>query len=127
MSPLKKGRPEIIPPQFTKALATHATMMQVAAAGGEASGKGMRTVIKAMTDGTKWEGKFNSEYAWRQTRSKLPELFIPAKAKAHEDQRMEWLTARNINDWMDGAKAYLVKHDFVIDIPGYICEYFILS
>ncbi len=121
-SPVKNGRSEVVPKQFTKALAIHATMQQVTAGGGEASGKGMREVIEAMTDGTEWEGKFDAKYAWRRTRSEHPELFIPAKAKNHEDRRMEWLTAQNINDWMDGAKDYLIKHNFVINEPGFICK-----
>ncbi len=36
--------------------------MQDTAAGGNASEK-MHSVIKAMTDGTDWEWKFNLEYA----------------------------------------------------------------
>ena len=39
VSPFKKGRPEKIPQQFTKALATHTTMLQVTAGEGKASGK----------------------------------------------------------------------------------------
>ncbi len=124
-SPLKKGRPSAIPIEFTKALAIHATMQQVTSSGGEASGRSMREVIMAMTDGTDWNGKFNVDYAWRRTRTDHPELFILVKAKSHEDRRAEWLTAQNINDWIDGAKAYLIKHNFVIDKPGMICKYII--
>ncbi len=36
---------------------------------------------------------------------------------------MEWLTAQNINDWIDNYKKYLIKHQFVKDEPGYICKY----
>ncbi len=52
MSMLKMGRSAVIPKQVTKAVVIHKTMMQVAVAGGEASGNSMRTVIKATTNGT---------------------------------------------------------------------------
>ncbi len=62
-SPLKKGHPEKISARFTRALAMHLTMMQVAGEEGEASGQKIKTIVKVMTAGTKWNNKFSAEYA----------------------------------------------------------------
>lgn len=47
---LKQGYPEIVPPQFTTALASHSMKMQVAAIDGEESGRKMIPFIKVMTN-----------------------------------------------------------------------------
>ena len=120
-SPVKKGRPRIVPKQLTHALAIHSTMMQVSASEGEASAPKMKTVVRALTQNTEWDGKINDYYAWRRTRMDFLELTIPSKAKNHEDRRAEWLTVKNINDWTDDGKTFLVKIGLVIDEPGYIC------
>ncbi len=52
-------------------------------------------VIKAMIDGTVWEGKFNSDYAWHQSRSEHTELLIQTKANGSLH------TTHNINDEND--------------------------
>ena len=119
-SPLRKGRPSILPDEITKALATHATMMQVSAEEGEASGQKMLTMSRALKIGTEWEGKFTDEWAWRKARADHPEILNPVKAKNHEDRRAEWLTYNNINEWTDGAKAFMIKHEFVLDEPGHM-------
>lgn len=121
-SPKKMGRPTIIPAAFTKELATHSTMMQVSAQEGEASKASITTVSAALKMGTEWEGKFNDDYAWRKTRKDHPEILFPASAKNHEDLRADWLTYRNINDWIDFAKKFLIEIGFVKDEPGYICK-----
>lgn len=95
---LKQGHPEKVPPQFTTALATHSTMMQVAATDGKESGRKMIQFIKVMTDGTIWDGTFSAEYAWRKAYRDHPKDFVLAKAKNHKDQQAELLTAQNIND-----------------------------
>ena len=123
-SPLKNGRPSIIPPQLTKAIATHATMMQVSAEEGEASRQKMLIVVRALKIGTEWEGKFDEEYVWRKTRKDHPALLNPVKAKNHEDRRADWLTYNNINDWTDRAKAFMIEFKFVKDAPGFICKVF---
>ena len=60
VSPLKKGRPRISPVQLTKALATHAYMLQVSASQGEESAANMGPLVKALTDGKRWEGNYQS-------------------------------------------------------------------
>ncbi len=111
-SPVKMGRPEKIPPKFTTALAIHSTMKQVGATDGEASAENMIPLMKAMTDGTTWEGQFSLEYAWRKTCRDHPEHFVPAKIKNHENRRAEWPTAQNINDWMDAYFFIIIIHGF---------------
>ena len=88
VSPKKQGRPAIIPAALTKAIAAHATMMQVS---GEADAPGpkMTATVIALTHGTKWEGKFNPDYAWRKTRAAHPAILNPAQAKNHEDRRVD--------------------------------------
>ncbi len=73
-----------------------------------------------MTDGIKWDMRFMTWYARRQACEEYPELFIPANAKGHEDQRSQWLTAQNSINLCDQAKQYLIDHDSVIDKPGFI-------
>ncbi len=58
---LKNGRPPKFPQQFTKALATHSTMMTVYNMEGKAYGRNMLTTIDAMTDERKWEGKYSTD------------------------------------------------------------------
>ncbi len=85
MSPLKAGWPQIIPKQFTKALANHATMKQVTVGDGKASGCNTWLIIKAMTNGTDWVEKFMVNHAWRRVRADYPEHFVPSQAKDYED------------------------------------------
>jgi len=125
-SPVKMGQPKKIPPKFTTALAILLTMKQVGATDGKASAANMIPLMKAMTDGTTWEGQFSLEYAWRKTCRDHPEHFVPAKVKNHEDRRAEWLTAQNINDWMDNHKKYLVDIGFFKDQQGFIFKYSII-
>ncbi len=98
-------------------------MMQVSASGEQASGNNMKVTIKALTDGSDWEGKFTADYAWRQVQLKHPCIFAWVKAKGHKDMRAEWVTAQNINNWFDGGKEFLIRHDLVKNEPGYICKY----
>lgn len=70
---------------------------------GKSSGCNMIPLIKAMTLGTIWEGK------WRNARKDHPEHFVPAQAKNYKDRRAELLTAQNVNDWIDNHKnVYLI-------------------
>ncbi len=53
-----------------------------------------------------------------------PQDFCSSKANDHRVRRAEWLIAQNISDWFNMSKDYLIKHGFVKDEPGYICEFF---
>jgi len=88
-------------------------MMQATVGEGEASGRKMSTY---------WERIFSGADLWRKARTQHSELFVPCQAKNHEDQRAEGLTAQNINDCFDNHKIYFIKHEFVLDQPGYICK-----
>ena len=122
LSPPKRGRPPVLPQEFTAALAVHATMMQVSGEG-EASGKKMITIAKALTVGTKWDGKVQPEWIWRKTRMDNPAIMNPAKTRDGEDHRVDWLTFSNINQWTDAAKKELIDLGMVKDEPGYISKF----
>ncbi len=81
-------------------------MKQIAATDSEASGINMIPMIKGMTNGIVWEGRFSTEYAWRRAPRDHPEHLIPAKSKSCEDTRAEWLTAKNINDWTNNNNFF---------------------
>lgn len=98
MSPPKRGRPRRVPKEFTSSLAKHVVMMQ-ACGEAEASRPTMLATARALTDRTKWEGKFNTNYALRKTLRDHPAILNPVMAKNNEDRRVDWLTFKNINDW----------------------------
>ena len=77
-SPLKMGRPRIIPPELTHGLACHAVMMQ-SSGEGEASAIKMRSVASALTLGTAYESIIRIEYLWKRTRMEHPRMIMPAK------------------------------------------------
>ena len=64
----------------------------------------MSATIKALSHGTKWDGEFNPEYAWRRVGVENPAILNPAQAKRHKDCRVNWLKFNNINLWTDAAK-----------------------
>ncbi len=82
-------------------------MMQDSNLEGKASGRNMHTTIEVMTDGTKWEENFSTYFVWWKTRADHQENFIPAKAENHGDRHVEWLTAQNINNWINNHKNYM--------------------
>ena len=120
-SPPKCGWPSIIPDCLHDALATHSTMMQVAGEGEASSGK-MISLTAGLVAGTAWENKFNLDYCWRRTRAKNPAILNPVKAKNNEDRRVEWLTYKNIMDWTERAKQFLLDIKMAKDEPGIIRE-----
>ena len=122
LSPATRGRPPTIPLTLCKALAQQSAMMQVAGEGDASSVK-----IKCLTEGlvaqTKWEGVFNTPYCWRKTRGLHPEILNPVRAKINEDRRVEWLSYKNIWDWLARAKDFLISIGMAKDEPGIIREY----
>jgi len=42
------------------------------------------------------------------------------KQKHNKDRRVDWLTYKNVNDWTDQAKAYLVELGMLKNKPGWI-------
>jgi hypothetical protein len=106
--PLKYGRPQIVPPELTHGLACHAVMMQ-ASGEGEASSLKMRALAGALTMCTRHENKFSTDFLWQRTRLDHPRMIMPAKAINNEDRRVNWLTYKNIKDWNQKAKEYLIS------------------
>jgi hypothetical protein len=83
-------------------------MMQLSGEG-EASSLKMRAVAGALTLGTQFENKFSPDYLWQRTRIEHPKMIYPAKAIDNEDRRVDWLTYKNIKDWNEKAKEFLVS------------------
>ena len=88
VSPLKNGRPRIVPPQVTHGLACHAVMMQ-SSGEGVASSLKMRAVASALTLGTAHQNLFSADYLWQRTRMDHPSMIMPAKAINNEDRRVD--------------------------------------
>ena len=82
----------------------------------------MVTVTKALTVGTEWEDKLKPDVVWRKVRQDHPAIINPSKAISNEDRRVDWLTYKNTNAWMDAAKDYLIAIGMVKDEPGLICK-----
>ena len=82
-------------------------MLQVSGNGEASKGK-LKAAADALTTGTKWEGKFDTDYVLRAARKRHPELLHPAGARNTNDHRMEWLTFKTINEWTDRMKSFLV-------------------
>ena len=68
VSPPRWGREKLIPEVMTKGLAVHATMLQVSGNGEASKGK-LKATADALTTGTKWEGKFDTDYVLRAARN----------------------------------------------------------
>ena len=122
LSPATRGRPPTIPPTLCKMLAQQSAMMQVAGEG-EASSVKIKCLTEGLVTQTKWEGVFNTPYCWRKTRKLHPEIMNPVRAKINEDRRVEWLTYKNIWDWLARAKDFLISIGMAKDEPGIIREY----
>ena len=118
-SPQKNGRPTTIPEALKKATAVHTVMMQVNGEA-EASKSTLLTTTNTLVVGTKWEGSFRHKYLQRAARSKYPEIMNPVRAKNHEDRRVDWLSYKNIVDWTERAKDYLIGIDMLSPEPGFI-------
>ena len=122
ISPPKLGAPRKVPLELTKALATHATMMQVSGEG-EASAIKMIALIEALKSGSKWEAKLSTGYLWRLTRKEHPAIMNPVSAKNHEDRQVDWLSYKNITEWNSRAKKFLCDIGMAKNEPGIIRKF----
>ena len=120
-SPPMRGRPQSIPSALPYAIATHSAMMQISGEG-EASAVRIKSTIHALVADTAHANKFSAEYVWRRTRKNHPEILNPVRAKGNEDQRVDWLTYKNIMVWNARAKQMLVNIGMAKDEPGEIRE-----
>jgi hypothetical protein len=119
LSPAKGGCPEKIPLALCTSLATQSAMMQVSGEG-EASSVRIRALPNGFVLQTKWEGTFNTEYCWRKARRNHLEILNPAQGKKNKDRHLEWLSYKNIMDWMARAKLFLIDFGMAKDEPGLI-------
>ncbi len=108
VSLLKNGRPRIVPPQVTHGLACHAVMMQNFSEG-EASFLKMRAIASALTLGRTQENIFSTDYLRQRTRMDHPSMIMPKKAINNKDRCIDWVTYKNIQDWNQKAKEFLVS------------------
>ena len=77
----------------------------------------MLASIDAMVHGTVFDGSFATEWCWSKGRNYYPETLVPTEMFDHKDHRAEWLTFKNINQWIDGAEHILLDLRFVKDEP----------
>ena len=82
----------------------------------------MIATLMAMAHNTAHKGKYSHDYAVRATRARNHGIVNPLKAVSCEERRWEWVTYRNLNDWVDFAKKELVDIGFAKDEPGLIRE-----
>ena len=122
VSPKKQGRKPKVPPELTKGLVLQAAMMQNSAEG-EASATTMVATLEGLIAGTEYDGKVNTNYLFRKARKEHPVMFNPVKQINHEDRRADWLSYKNIMDWNDHAKKFLVAIGMAEDKPGTIRKY----
>ncbi len=85
----------------------------------------MHATIEAMTDGKNGKKYFQLTMSDRRVQQIVPRI-LSQHRKNHEDRHTEWLTAQSINDSIDVHKNDTLEIRFVKNVPGYICEYFIL-
>ena len=48
----------------------------------------------------------------------------PVQSKNHKDCRVDWLSYKNINDWTDMTKEYLINIGMLKDAPEIICKWY---
>ena len=123
VSPIIRGRPKKIPDQLGISMATHSTVMQISAEG-EACRPKLMATLHALVAGNKWENAFSLEYVYRVIRTSHPEVMNPQMAKNHEDRRVDWLSYRNILQWNEEAKKYLIAIGMAKDEPGFIRTFY---
>lgn len=97
-----------------EAVAVHAEVSQVSA-DGELRGRDMKRLLGAATLGTKFEGQFTLESAWRKLRREHPEKLQAAKKLSVDDSRAEWTTHQNLQQWFDDAKRDMIETGLCID------------
>ena len=113
-SPCKKGPQPKIPDVLLEVAATHSEISQVGS-GGELRGRDFKRLIGAAVLGTKHEGKFAVNSAWKKLRARHPEKLQAANVATAEDARLRWTTYDNLQRWFDDAKADLIASGLAID------------
>ena len=75
----------------------------------------MMATIDTMVQVTEIEGQFTTEWCWYRVRNYYPGTLVPTKMFVHEDRFSEWLTFKNINQWIDGTKQIFFDFRFFKD------------
>ena len=77
----------------------------------------MMAIIDGMVQGTRFQGLFATEWCWRRAWRSYSETLVFTAMFDHEDRRAEWLTFKNTNQWIYGAKQILLDIMVVKDWP----------
>ena len=115
----KRGRPSIIPSEFTNTVSKQAIIMQVAGHG-EAKLKVVVNTDNVLIFGTKWAGKINTNNMWSKECTKHPIKLQPLKVKDSEDRWVNWLSYKYINELKYLVKDLLIDMNMVKYKPGWI-------
>ena len=91
--------------------------VQVSGDIGEADKLIMMATIDGMVQGTGSEGSFTTQWCSRRVWSSYPETHVPTVMFYHKDLHAGWLTFKDINQWIDGAKHILLDIRFLKDKP----------
>ena len=121
VSLLKNGRPRIVPPQVTHGLACHAVMMQLSSEDKAYSLK-MRAIASALKLGMTYQNLFSTDYLWQRTQIDHPSMIMPAKAVNNKDRQVDWVKYKNIKNWNQKAKQFLVSLGMWLPRQGLICK-----
>ena len=113
-SPLKRGPPPKIPDILLEVVALHAEVSQVGE-GGELRGRDIKRLMGAAVLGTKYDGTFKLESAFKKLKKQHPERLQAGKGVSMEESRSRWTTANNLEQWFDDVKEDLIKSGLVID------------
>ena len=108
VSPVKQGRPSIVPTVLTDAAGSWARVGQVS--GDEKTSTVLVQHMMAATVGTDMEGAFTPRAARKQVKKR--ERLEATASSTQDERRFAWKTYDKINDWFSGWKTFLVDKLF---------------
>ena len=103
-SPEKRGRPPRITDALLEASNLHVTRIQASGDIVKADESIMMAIIDDMVHGTGFEGSFTTYWCWLIVRNPYTDTLVHTEMFDHEDRREEWLTFKNIDQWIGDAK-----------------------
>ena len=117
-SPPRAGSKRSLPQVVYGTVATFVQMKQVG--GDEQKPRALKAAVKAALKHTRWEAKTKTarqiSRILQHVREDHPELNRARKC-AVDDRRWQWTTYKNLSEWYDGFKAFLLYHGFATDEP----------
>jgi len=96
-----------------EAVAKHTEVSQCG--DGELRGRDIKRVIGAAIMGTRHDGAFRIESAWKKMKVEYPRTFQAAKCLAIDDSRAQWTTFENLQQWFDDVKKDMIATGLVLD------------